>query len=275
MKSLKLFFAISLLVLVTMVSVACAPAPSSAPAPETQKPVEKTTPVALNLSIAKSLTEAMGDIQVLYAKKNPDVKLTFNFGSSGSMRSQIEQGADVDLFMSASMKDINEMKDKGLLVDSTIKKLLGNKLVLVVPSDSKLPLKAFEDVTKADVKKLAIGDPASVPAGKYAEETLTKLNVLDSVKSKIIYGKDVREVLTWVATGNVEAGIVYSTEAMTSKKVKVIATASEDSHSPIIYPASVIKASKNQDAAKAFLDYLSSDEASAIFEKYGYILLKK
>ncbi len=232
-------------------------------------------PAALTVSAAKSLTDALGEVSSLYAKDHPEVTLTLNFGSSGSMRQQIEQGAEVDLFMPAALKDVNSLKDKGLLLDDTIRNILENELVLVVPADSKLSLGDFKDVTNPGVKKLAMGEPASVPAGKYAEEVFKSMGIIDEVKAKAVYAKDVKEVLTWVETGNAEAGAVYITDAIASEKAKVVAMAPANSHSPIIYPAAIIKVSKQPEAAVEFLDYLSSEAVREVFEKYGYVFLGK
>ncbi len=234
-----------------------------------QSPTQTTT-TQLTISAAASLKDAMDEVKTSYAAEKPNVALTINYGSSGSLQKQIEQGADVDVFFSAATKQVDELKAKGLTIDDTIKNLLGNKLVLVVPSDSKSEIKDFQDVTDASIKKLALGEPKSVPAGQYAEEVFKKLNLLEDIKSKTVYGKDVKEVLTWVQTGNADAGIVYATDAKTTDKVKVIATAAEGTHTPIVYPVAIIKSSKNADAAREFLTYLSGDKAKAIFEKYGF-----
>lgn len=244
-------------------------------AEEKQKPAGENIQIKLMVSAAKSLTDVMGEVKDVYVAKNPEVEITLNFGSSGAMRQQIEQGADVDLFMPAALKDMTALKDKGLIIDDTIVNVLGNKLVMIVPNDSKAALTEFKDVTDVGIEKLALGDPASVPAGKYAVEVLTKIDLLSAVKDKIVYAKDVREVLTWVETGNADAGVVYATDAQISDKVKVVAVASEDSHSPIIYPAAVVGSSKKQDASKKFLVFLCSDDAKAVFEKYGYSFLAK
>lgn len=232
-------------------------------------------PVSLTVSAAASLKSAMEEMKGNYVAANPNVTLTINYGASGALEQQIEQGADVDLFMSAATKQIDQLKAKGLNLDDTTKNLLGNKLVLIVPAASTVDLKDFSGVTSPSITKLALGEPASVPAGQYAAEVFTKLNILDSIKSKVVYGQDVTTVLNWVATGNADAGVVYATDAKTSNQVKVIAIAGEDTHTPIVYPATIIKASKNQDAAKAFLTYLSSDQAKSVFEKYGFTVLAK
>jgi len=141
--------------------------------------------------------------------------------------------------------------------------------VLVVPA-GKNGISDFEDLAKPTVKAIAIGEPQTVPAGKYAQEVLAHFHLYDQLKPKLVSSKDVRQVLTYVETGNADAGIVYSTDAMTSKKVTIVTTAPEDSHSPVVYPAAVTKNSSNQAAAKNFLDFLAGPKARTIFEKYGF-----
>jgi molybdate transport system substrate-binding protein len=149
---------------------------------------------------------------------------------------------------------------------------VGNDLVLVVPKDSNNGIKTFEDLTKAD--KVALGTPASVPAGQYGMETLEKLNVWKAIEGKVVYGKDVRQVLTYVETNNVDAGIVYKTDALTSQKVKVVAAAKESTHDPIIYPVGVIKNSTHPKEAQLFYDYLQNEQSMKTLEKYGFKGLK-
>ncbi len=230
----------------------------------------KAEPVALTISAAASLKDAMTEIQDLYAKEEPNATLSVTFGSSGSLAEQIQQGADVDVFLSASKKYMNNLKDAELLNNDTIKELLGNDVVLIVPKDSTTTITDFAQVTDPSIKKIAIGEPSTVPAGQYAVDTLTYYNVMDQITDKLVYGKDVKEVLTWVETGNVDAGVVYSTDAEVSDSVKTIAVAADESHKAIIYPTAVIKASKNPEAAQAFIDFLSTDAAKEVFVKYGF-----
>lgn len=239
----------------------------------TTKEEAKSEPVALTVSAAASLKDAMAEIQALYLKEEPNTTLTLNFGSSGSLAQQIQQGAAVDVFMPASTKDMTTLKDGNLLNNDTLKNILGNEVVLVVPKDSTTTVTDFAQVAEPSITKIGIGEPTSVPAGQYAVDVFTFYNVMDQITEKIIYGKDVKEVLTWVETGNVDAGVVYSTDAKASSAVKVVATAAAESHKPIVYPAAVIKASKNPDAAAAFVDFLSSDAAKAVFVKYGFTAL--
>lgn len=239
-----------------------------------QSPKTENT-VSLTVSAAASLTDAMKEIKDLYAKEKPNVSITLNLESSGALQQQIEQGAPADVFMSAAPKQIDALQGKGLLLDGSRKDLLQNKIVLVVPSGSTAGIADFKDLTGSQVKKIAIGEPKSVPAGQYASEVFTFLNISDKLKDKLVLAKDVRQVLTYVETGEVDAGIVFLTDAKTSSKVKVVSEASESSHSKVIYPAAIIKSSKNVDAAKDFMVFLSSNQAKSVFEKYGFTALSK
>lgn len=233
-------------------------------------------PVTLTISAAASLKDSMDEIKKLYSKEKSNVTLNINYGSSGTLQQQIEQGADVDLFMSAAVKQMDALSQKGLLLEDTKVNLLGNTVVLIVKKDSSLTISDFKDLTSDSVKKIALGEPTTVPAGQYAAEILTKLNILDKVKAKAVNGKDVKEVLTWVETGNADAGIVYGTDAKASDKVKVIATATKDLYkTPVVYPVAVIKASKNTAEAKEFLKFLSGSKGKSVFEKYGFEFLLK
>lgn len=224
--------------------------------------------VELTISAAASLKEAMADIQTEYNASHPNVTLTFNFGASGSLQKQIEQGAPCDLFISAGQSQMKALNDEGLLASETDKNLVKNQLVLVGSKDTTLT--SIDDITTDKVKHIAVGEPSSVPAGKYADEVLTNLNIKDEISEKLTFAKDVKEVLAWTVSGNAEAGFVYKSDALSSDNAKIIETVSEDLHSPITYPVSVIKDSKNLDAAKEFEDFLFSDKCKAIFEKYGY-----
>jgi molybdate transport system substrate-binding protein len=226
----------------------------------------------LTVSAAISLKDALDEAKQIYAAENPNVAIAANYGASGTLQLQIEQGAPVDIFLSAAPKQMDALDAKGLLLAGTRKNLLRNEVVLIVPNDYSAGISSFQDLTRADVKQIALGEPVTVPAGQYAKEVLTSLGIYDAVNSKAILAKDVRQVLTYVETGNVDAGIVYATDAMSSAKVKVVATAPAKSHSPVIYPAAVIKASKNPAAARAFLDFLAGPRGRAVFQKYGFTL---
>jgi len=224
----------------------------------------------LTVSAAISLKDALDEAKQTYIAANPNVNIAANYGASGTLEIQIEQGAPVDVFLSAAPKQMDSLETKGLVLEGTRRDLLRNEVVLIVPKDSSAGISSFQDLTRASVKQVALGEPVTVPAGQYAKEVLTSLGIYDAVNSKAVLGKDVRQVLTYVETGNVDAGIVYATDALSSAKVKIVATAPTKSHSPVIYPAAVIKASKNPAASRALLDFLASPRGLAIFQKYGF-----
>ncbi|AHD07226.1 molybdate-binding lipoprotein-like protein [Paenibacillus larvae subsp. larvae DSM 25430] len=226
--------------------------------------------VELTISAAASLQDAFKEIQEKFEKEQPGIKLSFNYGASGALQKQIEQGAAADLFFSADEDKFDQLQEKGLLDPAKSKKLLANELVLVVPKGAKIKPASLQDLTKEDIKQIAIGTPESVPAGAYAKEALTDQHVWDKIQAKLVMGKDVRQVLSYVETGNVEAGLVYLTDAKSSDKVEVAVTASEDSHTPIIYPAGMAKETKHAKEADLFLQYTQGKEAKEIFTKYGF-----
>ena len=223
----------------------------------------------LTVSAAISLTNAMQEIKTIYQNGNPNVNITYNFASSGALQQQIEQGAPVDVFFSAAAKQMDALQQKNLLVPNTRRTLLTNRLVLITPRNAPA-LTSFRNLTGDQVQRIAIGEPRSVPVGQYAQELLTNLKLFDSLKSKLVYGNNVRQVLTYVETGNVDAGIVYTTDAKESNSVRVGATAPSNLHSPIVYPVAALKDSKNVAAAKNFVQFLSSSQARAVFQNYGF-----
>ncbi|MFC5467480.1 molybdate ABC transporter substrate-binding protein [Cohnella suwonensis] len=230
---------------------------------------KKTT---LLVSAAASLKDSLDVIETQYEQAHPDIDLTFNYGSSGTLQKQIEEGAPADLIFSAGKKQMDALVDKGLLSEQRV--LLENELVMIVPANSKKTITKIEELSAQDIHKIAIGQPGSVPAGQYAKETLEALKVWDALQDKLVYAKDVRQVLTYVETGNVEAGFVYKTDALVSNKAKVALQILPTLHAPIVYPAGVINESKHGAEAKAFYAYLKSAEAGAAFQKYGFNLAK-
>jgi len=224
--------------------------------------------VTLTVSAAASLQDVMKAIQAVYRQEHPHTNLVYNFGSSGSLQQQIEQGAPVDVFFSAAQQQMNALEQQELLLPGTRQNLVGNQVVLVAPKNSDIA--DFQDLIKDSVQRTAIGDPRSVPAGQYAQEVLISLKLYEALKPKLVFARDVRQVLTYVETGNADAGLVYATDAR-SERVRVVATAPPNTHQPILYPVAVIKASKNAEAAQEFVQFLVSDRAQAIFSQYGFI----
>jgi molybdate transport system substrate-binding protein len=233
--------------------------------------VAADTSTNLLVSAAASLKDAMEEIKPLYKQSKPNVNISYNFGASGSLQQQIEQGARADVFLSAANKQVDALEQKGLLVPGTRSILAKNRLVLVVPKNSN-GITSFYNLKDANVKKIAMGEPRSVPAGQYAEQVLQKLKILPQVKSKLVYGNNVRQVLAVVESGNADVGLVYATDAKISDKVKVVVAADEQYHSPIVYPMAVVKSSKNINAAKDLVQFLSSSKAKAVLKKYGFIV---
>lgn len=224
---------------------------------------------SITVSAAISLKDALDELGHVYEQRHPGAKVTFNYGSSGTLQHQIEQGAPVDIFLSAAEKQMDALESNGLLVAGTRQNLVGNQLILVAPTSSNI-VKNFADLAKPEVKIVALGEPTTVPAGMYARQTLEHLGLLGAVEKKSVYAKDVRAVLTYVETNNADAGIVYQTDARISKSVRVVATAPKDSHDPIVYPVAVIKGTKDLSTARRFLEFLESAEARAVFEKFGF-----
>ncbi len=223
----------------------------------------------LTVSVAASLQNAMAEIAPVFERSHSGIKLSFNFAGSGTLEQQVERGAPVDVFFPAAPKPMDALAAKGLILADTRRDLLRNQVVLIVPQGSNGP-KRFQDLAGGGVKLIALGDPASVPAGDYGRQTLQALHVWDAVQNKLVLAKDVRQVLAYVETGNADAGIVYATDARESGKVRVAETAPEDSHVPVVYPVAVIRDSRNAAAARAFVLYLAGSYASGVFTRHGF-----
>lgn len=230
-------------------------------------PAEKAE---LTISAAASLTDALSDIQKAYSTVAPHVTLRFNFGASGALQQQIEQGAPADLFLSAATKNMKALVDKELIQADQTATLLNNELVAVVPKDSDARIANVTDLSSDAVKFVAIGIPDSVPAGQYAQESLTQAGLWASLQSKMVQGKDVRQVLQYVETGNADVGFVYKTDALSSSKVKIAFSLGPATYKKIEYPIGIVAATSHPDAAKAFYDYLQTDDAMKIFIEYGF-----
>jgi molybdate transport system substrate-binding protein len=229
----------------------------------------QSKPSDLTVSAAVSLKDALTEIAPLFNKTQPNVAIHFNLGASGTLQQQIEQGAPVDLYISAAPDQMDALAKDNMLAPGTRQDLVRNTIVLIVPAGT-TQIATFQDLLKPAVKFVAIGEPQAVPAGKYAQQVLTHYSLYDSLQPKFVLGKDVRSVLTYVASGNADAGIVYSTDAKTTSQVRVALVAPEDSHSPVVYPVAVLQDAENPAAAKAFEAFLLSPEGQAVFAKYGF-----
>jgi len=230
---------------------------------------EKTV---LRLSAAISMKDAITVLRDMYTRKNPAVDVMVNFGSSGMLQKQIEEGAPVDIFISAGKKQMDALSARRLIVPETRSDLLGNEIVLVVAREKKGAIRSFADLPDK-AKSISIGQPETVPAGKYGKETLVSLKLWDGVKSKVMFAKDVRQVLSYVESGNMDAGLVYLTDTVAMKSGSVVATAPKGSHSPIVYPMAAVKDGRNRAAALKFMEFLKSAEAAKVFSGYKFIPL--
>ena len=257
-KLLCLAFSLMLAVMAT----GCGGSDKQAAAPQ----AGKTLRLAAAASMEKVFTQKL-------IPMHPEIKIEGVYDASGKLQEQIESGLAADVFISAANKQMNALSDKGYMDKSTVKPLLENKLVLIVPKSGS-EIKGFTDFSKA--KHPAIGDPASVPAGQYAKEALTKLGQWDGIQSKVSLGTNVTQVLNWVAEGSADAGLVYATDAALLKdKVTVVAEAPAGSlKKPVIYPIGVLAKAPQAEAAKDFAAFLQTEEAMKIFAAYGFAQAK-
>ena len=227
------------------------------------------------VAAAASLKNAYEDELIqMFEEQYPGVTVEGTYDSSGKLQTQIEEGPEADVFMSAATKQMKALDEEGMIASDTIVNLLENKIVLIVPTGSDSKMDSFEKI--GDAASIALGDPESVPAGQYAKEALTNLNVWDSIQDKVSFGTNVTEVLNQVAAASADAGIVYATDAASkADQVTVVAEAPEGSlEKKVIYPVAVVKATAHEDAAKAFVDFLQTPEAIAVFESYGFVAAK-
>jgi molybdate transport system substrate-binding protein len=232
-------------------------------------------PVTLNISAASSLSTVLKAIDTTYTQANPNVTILLNTAASGTLQQQIENGAPADIFLSAAAANMDALQKENLIVMGSRKNLLNNTLVLIVPTGSTLGLTGISDLATSKILKIAVGDPASVPAGTYASLAFTELGITSAVQSKLVLCANVTQVLTTVASGNVDAGLVYSTDALSSTQVKVVAQAPADINAQIVYPEGVLSGSRNPDSAQAYLNYLSGSSAAALFIQYGFTMAGK
>jgi len=242
---------------------------SEATSPSPSETAEETE---LYVLAAASLTDVLTELEAMYKEEHPEVTLTFNFDSSGTLQTQIEEGAPADIFFSAAQKQMKALDEAGLMDSNTIVNMLENKVVLIKPTGSDLAITSFEEAAEDDsVTMVAIGN-SDVPVGQYTETIYTNLGLWEQLSAKATFGNNVRQVLDWVSTGNVNCGIVYATDAAVDDGVEVITEAPEGSADRVIYPAGVVEASSNKEQAEAFLEFMQTDEALAVFEKYGFTI---
>lgn len=223
----------------------------------------------LIVSAAASLTNAFGEIGKKFESANSGTKVVLNFAASGALLQQIDKGAPVDVFASADQKTMDQAAEKKLIVPETRKDFVKNELVLIVPSASKVQVKELKELVPGGFAKIALGNPETVPAGRYAREVLTNEGIWEQLKARYIFGESVRQVLDYVVRGEVDAGFVFATDAAVAKdRVRVVLEAQK--HKPITYPISVVGSTKNKDLAKRFVDFVLSGEGQEVLARYGF-----
>ena len=237
------------------------------------KSSEKTD---LNVFAAASMTESLEELKAVFEEENPGINLVFNFDSSGTLKTQISEGAACDVFISAAQKQMDALdpnrdgKDGDITIDPASRfDLLENEVVLAVKENSDKDIRSFDDINKDKVETIALGN-ADVPVGQYSESLLKNMGIWDLIQDKISFGSNVKEVTSWVTEGAVDCGIIYSTDAKAAG-LKIVDTADPDMlDKKVIYPAAFIENSPNREASEKFLEFLKTDKAREVFTKYGF-----
>lgn len=223
---------------------------------------------------AASMTEVLEELKTEFEKENPDLNLTFNFDSSGTLKTQIDSGADCDVFVSAAQKQMDELEDEDKIDKETRFDLLENEVTLAVAEGNEKGIKDFKDLEKDDVEKIALGN-SDVPVGQYSEEILKNLGIWDKIQDKVTLGSNVKEVTSWVSEKAADCGIVYKTDAKTAGLETVAVADDSMLENKVIYPAALLKNSKNPEEGKKYLEFLQGEKASEILDKYGFKPLSK
>jgi molybdate transport system substrate-binding protein len=223
----------------------------------------------LIVSGAASLTNVFGEIGKRFESASPGTKVVFNFAASGPLLQQIEKGAPVDVFASADQKTMDQAMEKKLILTDTRRNFASNRLVLITPGDSKVTVGSLRDLGLEKVARVSLGNPETVPAGRYAQELLSNEGLWEILKPKFIYGNSVRQVLDYVVRGEVDAGFVFATDAAMAKdKARVALTA--EKHKPISYPIAVVATTHAKETAQRFIDYVLSPEGREVLSRYGF-----
>lgn len=262
-----------LLAMMLIILSACAEGQSAAPATSGGESGGAEPPTELIVSAAASLKETLEEAGRRFEASHPGVRLRFNFGGSGALVQQLEQGAPADLFISAAREPMERLVHKGVVAEQDIRVLLRNSLVLIERKGS-AHIRQLGDITGEQVRIVAVGQPETVPAGSYAREALEHVGLWEAVETKAVYAKDVTAVLTYVESGNADAGFVYETDALQSDQVETVLRLDPELHSPIEYPAAVPLIASHPKEAAELLAFLSTDEVKDIFEQAGFVVME-
>jgi len=235
-------------------------------------PAKGADPQPLLVSAAAGLKNAFTEIGRVFDQSN-NAETTFNFNAAGALQKQIEGGAPADVFASADPKQMNNLLSADLADAASVRTFAGNEIVLIVPADSNLGITGFEDLAKAVVERVATGDPKITPLGGYAHEVLSRFGILDNVKPKLIYAQTVNQTVDYVARGEVDAGVVWASEAMArGDDVETVATADPSWHGEVAFVIGIVTASRSKSLGQSFIDFVLSPEGQSILRKHGFLL---
>jgi molybdate transport system substrate-binding protein len=235
-----------------------------------QQSQQASEPAQITVSAAASLTEAFTDMEKEFETENPDIDVVYNFGASGTLRTQIEGGAPIDVFASAAQDQMDMLASKGFIYNDTREDFVENSLVMIVPKGNALELTGMQDLTKTEVEKISIGNPETVPAGKYAKEALTNAGLWDSVSGKMLMAENVKQALVYVERGEAEAGFVFSTDASSAENGSIEVITSVPVTTPITYPIAVLSSTQHQEDSQLFIDFVTGEKGKSILEQYGF-----
>jgi molybdate transport system substrate-binding protein len=235
-----------------------------------QQSQQASEPAQITVSAAASLTEAFTDMEKEFETENPDIDVVYNFGASGTLRTQIEGGAPIDVFASAAQDQMDMLASKGFIYNDTREDFVENSLVMIVPKGNALELTGMQDLTKTEVEKISIGNPETVPAGKYAKEALTNAGLWDSVSGKMLMAENVKQALVYVERGEAEAGFVFSTDASSAENSSIEVITSVPVTTPITYPIAVLSSTQHQEDSQLFIHFVTGEKGKSILEQYGF-----
>lgn len=241
-------------------------------AEENEEATESDEEVEIIISAAASLTDVAEDLKTEFNKEYPHITVNYNFGSSGKLSQQIKEGgAPVDIFMSASVKDMDFLAENDLIVEQSRFDFAGNEVVLIAHESSDIEIDSVEDIVNVDFNHFSFGDIEAMPLGRYGKQAFDALGLWEKVEDRLVFGSTVNQILTHVQQGNAEVGIVFATDAMRGENIKVIAKVDPSLHDEIIYPAAAINTSENLDAANAYLEFLKSEKGKSVLQSHGFI----
>jgi len=229
--------------------------------------------VELLVGAAMSLRDVTEDLAAAHRAANPNVTITFTYASSGALQNQIIEGAPIDVFMSAAALQMRNLEERGL-IHGQGRNLVTNRVALIVPAESQTGIRGFADATDDSIRLIGLGDPYAMPIGTFARDIFVALGIADEVYGRAVLASEVRQLLTWVELGEVDAGVVFMTDAITTDRVRVVEVADAALHTPSVNPVGIIATSPHTAEAQRFVDFLFSDEARAIFERHGFSMYR-